>query len=113
MVYEFHSAPFSERYSSYNLVSFTRRSIHQCQTNMDDVVEAKSFWEMVLHYGLFLGGIFQLICILAIVVVPSEKSGHEEDTVLDKEGKNRKPHAKATSAGQSTATRLRERKKKR
>ena len=74
-------------------------------------MEEKSFWELLLHYGLFLGGIFQLICILAIVVVPSNKSLHDEDEVLqDKDGKSRKLHGQTTPQSQ---TRLREKKKRR
>ena len=75
-------------------------------------MEAKSFWEMFLHYGLFIGGIFQLICILAIVIVPSEKPTYDEDTLQEREGKNRKP-SKVTSPQTTPSTRSREKKKKR
>ena len=75
-------------------------------------MEASSFWEMFLHYGLFLGGIFQLICILAIVIVPSEKSTHDEDPLQEREAKNRKP-SKVPSSQSTPITRSRERKKKR
>jgi len=75
-------------------------------------MEDKSLWELVLHYGLFLGGIFQLICILAIVVVPSNKTVHDEDALQDREGKSRKLHGQATPTPQPQ-TRLREKKKKR
>ncbi|KAJ8391312.1 hypothetical protein AAFF_G00090990 [Aldrovandia affinis] len=34
--------------------------------------------ESLLRYGLFLGAIFQLICILA-VIIPSSKSSHEQE----------------------------------
>ena len=74
--------------------------------------EEKSLWELVLHYGLFLGGIFQLICILAIVVVPSNRPMEEEDILQEKDSKSRKLLGQATP--QSTQSpRLRERKKKR
>lgn len=78
---------------------------------MDEYTEEKSFWELVLHYGLFLGGIFQLICILAIVVVPSNKPIEDEDMLQEKDGKSRKLHGQATP--QSAQPRLREKKKKR
>lgn len=78
---------------------------------MDEYTEEKSFWELVLHYGLFLGGIFQLICILAIVVVPSNKPIEDEDMLQEKDGKRRKLHGQATP--QSAQPRLREKKKKR
>nr|XP_061814658.1 protein MANBAL-like isoform X2 [Nerophis lumbriciformis] len=41
-------------------------------------VPEPTFLESLLRYGLFLGAIFQLICILAIIV-PTSK-GHEKET---------------------------------
>jgi len=76
-----------------------------------NIMEDKSFWELVLHYGLFIGGIFQLICILAIVVIPSDKSAHENDAWPETDNKSRKVHGQTTSQSQ---TRLKwEKKKKR
>lgn len=72
-------------------------------------MEDRTLWELVLHYGLFLGGIFQLICILAIVIVPSDNSVDDEGILLNKEGKLRKFHGQPTLQSQ---TRLRERRKK-
>jgi len=72
---------------------------------MDD----RSLWELILHYGLFLGGIFQLICILAIVIVPSDNSVDDEGILLNKEDKLRKFQGQQTLQSQ---TRLRERRKK-
>lgn len=72
---------------------------------MDD----RSLWESILHYGLFLGGIFQLICILAIVIVPSDNSVDDEGILLNKEDKLRKFQGQQTLQSQ---TRLRERRKK-
>ncbi|XP_036389808.1 protein MANBAL [Megalops cyprinoides] len=34
--------------------------------------------ESLLRYGLFLGAVFQLICILA-VIIPSSKTHHEQE----------------------------------
>ena len=72
---------------------------------MDD----RSIWELILHYGLFLGGIFQLICILAIVIVPSDNSLDDEGILLNKEDKLRKSQGQQTVQSQ---IRLRERRKK-
>lgn len=44
-------------------------------------VPEPTFFESVLRYGLFLGAIFQLICILAIII-PTSKS-HEQVTHTD------------------------------
>lgn len=41
-------------------------------------VPEPTFFESVLRYGLFLGAIFQLVCILAIII-PTSKS-HEQVT---------------------------------
>ena len=38
----------------------------------------QTWFDHFLHYGLFLGAIFQLICIAAIVIIPP-KSDEEED----------------------------------
>lgn len=68
-------------------------------------------WDLILHYGLFLGGIFQLICILAIVVVPINKNSKRVDDQDDfhaKEETARKSHL----ASNSSHPKLRERKKK-
>ncbi len=48
-------------------------------------VPEPTFLESMLRYGLFLGAIFQLICILA-VIFPTSK-GHEQ--VGGREGKER------------------------
>ena len=72
---------------------------------MDD----RSLWELILHYGLFLGGIFQLMCILAIVIVPSDNSVDDEGVLVNKEDKLRKFQGQPTLQSQ---TRLRERRKK-
>lgn len=43
-------------------------------------VPEPTFFESVLRYGLFLGAIFQLVCILAIII-PTSKSHEQEETV--------------------------------
>lgn len=68
-------------------------------------------WDLILHYGLFLGGIFQLICILAIVVVPINKHVDDQDDLHRKEETGRKFHGQAP-ASNSSQIKLRERKKR-
>ncbi|KAJ8258141.1 hypothetical protein GJAV_G00193600 [Gymnothorax javanicus] len=41
-------------------------------------VPEPTFLESLLRYGLFMGAVFQLICILA-VLIPSSKSHHEQE----------------------------------
>ncbi|KAM9813600.1 protein MANBAL isoform 1-T2 [Neosynchiropus ocellatus] len=48
-------------------------------------VPEPTFLESILRYGLFLGAIFQLICILAIIV-PTSK-GHEQEEPESANGK--------------------------
>ncbi|KAL6112561.1 manbal [Pungitius sinensis] len=48
-------------------------------------VPEPTFLESLLRYGLFLGAIFQLICILA-VIFPTAKS-HEQEETESTEGK--------------------------
>ncbi|XP_034021916.1 protein MANBAL [Thalassophryne amazonica] len=48
-------------------------------------VPEPTFLESLLRYGLFLGAIFQLICILAIII-PTSK-GHEQEEAEPAEGK--------------------------
>ncbi|KAL3852455.1 hypothetical protein ACJMK2_016089 [Sinanodonta woodiana] len=40
-------------------------------------VDEPNFLDNVLHYGLFLGALFQLVCIFAVIVLP--KSDYEEE----------------------------------
>lgn len=40
-------------------------------------VPEPTFLESVLRYGLFLGAIFQLICILAVIVIPASKANEQ------------------------------------
>ncbi|KAM4613103.1 protein MANBAL [Polymixia lowei] len=48
-------------------------------------VPEPTFLESLLRYGLFLGAIFQLICILA-VIIPTSK-GHEQEETESTDGK--------------------------
>ena len=73
--------------------------------------EERTFWELILHYGLFLGGIFQLVCILAIVVVPYGKLSNAEEEIREKEiNKNELSTGQVRS--QRAHPKLRERKKR-
>ena len=35
------------------------------------------WYEVLLRYGLYVGGVFQLICILAVIVLPPLKEGSD------------------------------------
>ena len=36
-------------------------------------------WEELLHYGLLVGAVIQLIAIVAVVVLPSDATGEDEN----------------------------------
>ena len=38
------------------------------------------WYEVLLRYGLYVGGVFQLICILAVIVLPPLKDGSDSLT---------------------------------
>ncbi|XP_035518734.1 protein MANBAL [Morone saxatilis] len=46
-------------------------------------VPEPTFLESLLRYGLFLGAIFQLICILAVIFPTSKGHEHEETESTD------------------------------
>ena len=53
------------------------------------MAEQKTWLDVILHYGLFLGGIFQLVAILAIVFVPPNPSLKENEMTEEKSGKDK------------------------
>lgn len=69
-------------------------------------VPEPTFLETALRYGLFLGAIFQLICILAIIF-PTSKSHEQEET----ESTDSKP-AEQMKKPKGAATQLRQKPKK-
>ncbi|XP_030633593.1 protein MANBAL [Chanos chanos] len=58
-------------------------------------VPEPTFFESLLRYGLFLGAIFQLVCILA-VIIPTSKS-HEQDEASE-QAETREPSKKVKGA---------------
>ena len=38
------------------------------------------WYEVLLRYGLYVGAVFQLICILAVIVLPPLKEGSDNST---------------------------------
>ena len=46
----------------------------------------QTWFDHFLHYGLFLGAIFQLVCIAAIVIIPPKSDEEEEDSPSGGEG---------------------------
>uniref|UniRef100_A0A8C3YI06 Mannosidase beta like n=1 Tax=Catagonus wagneri TaxID=51154 RepID=A0A8C3YI06_9CETA len=62
-------------------------------------VPEPTFLENLLRYGLFLGAIFQLICVLAIIVpVPKSHEAEAEPSEPRSAEVTRKPKATAPSA---------------
>ena len=40
------------------------------------------WYEVLLRYGLYVGAVFQLICILAVIVLPPLKEGSDGSTAV-------------------------------
>lgn len=70
------------------------------------MAEEKTWLDIILHYGLFLGGIFQLIAILAIVFVP-QKPSVEDNNIAEEKSRQEKP------ASQPINRRMKDTKKRR
>ncbi|XP_055077936.1 protein MANBAL [Periophthalmus magnuspinnatus] len=70
-------------------------------------VPEPTFLESVLKYGLFLGAIFQLICILAIII-PSSKGHEQEET----EATDNKTTAEQMKKSKGAAPQIRQKPKK-
>uniref|UniRef100_A0A8W8LVD8 Protein MANBAL n=1 Tax=Magallana gigas TaxID=29159 RepID=A0A8W8LVD8_MAGGI len=50
-------------------------------------IEEPTLFENILHYGLFVGAIFQIICILAVIFIPKSESEQDSEEEL-KQGSN-------------------------
>lgn len=60
-------------------------------------VPEPTFLENLLRYGLFLGAIFQLICVLAIIIPVPKSYEVETEPSEPRSGEARKPKAAAPS----------------
>ncbi|XP_053107158.1 protein MANBAL [Hemicordylus capensis] len=57
-----------------------------------------TFMENILHYGLFFGAIFQLICVLAIILpIPKSYKTDTESSEMKSSEMMKKPRNVATS----------------
>ncbi|XKL61618.1 hypothetical protein PGB90_001451 [Kerria lacca] len=39
----------------------------------------EEFFDKLLRYGMFLGAIFQLVCIAAVIILPEQMKNHREN----------------------------------
>ena len=71
-------------------LNVTRTCAHWGVAVITDVMETWDLLDEVLRYGLFLGAIFQIIAIAAIVVIPPKESkdvdDRDEGSIKDKGG---------------------------
>jgi len=75
-------------------------------------METWYFFDEVLRYGLFLGAIFQIIAIAAIVVIPpKDKQDADEHEETAEESAKSKSNSKQESKQHPTAPSLRKRTK--
>lgn len=77
--------------------------------NAQNKMAEQSWLDLVLYYGLFIGGIFQLICILAIVFIPPSTFVKDEEILEEREANQRKFNMRPQASQQQA----RERKKRR
>ncbi|TMS18836.1 Protein MANBAL, partial [Larimichthys crocea] len=73
-------------------------------------VPEPTFLESLLRYGLFLGAIFQLICILAVIFPSSKGYEHEETESNDGKATEQMKKPKGASTPDPTETKEREQK---
>ncbi|KAI5619564.1 protein MANBAL [Silurus asotus] len=74
-------------------------------------VPEPTFFESILRYGLFLGAIFQLVCILAIIL-PTSKSYEQEETSEPTEPKSSEPSKKPKASAQQIRQKVKKESKK-
>lgn len=58
---------------------------------LSSLIPEELWYERLLRYGLYFGGVFQLICILAVIFLPPSAStetekGEDSDTSDEEEG---------------------------
>ncbi|XP_047735786.1 protein MANBAL-like [Hyalella azteca] len=59
---------------------------------VDPSLTETTLMDEVLKYGLFLGAIFQMMCIAAVVFVPSKNEKREGDSSDDDGSEHGSPH---------------------
>lgn len=55
------------------------------------LIPVETWYEQVIRYGLYFGAAFQIICILAVILLPESESDHDADSSFseDEEIKSR------------------------
>jgi len=48
------------------------------------LIPKETWYEVVIRYGLYIGAVFQMICILAVILLPSEPVDKESSDDEDK-----------------------------
>ncbi|XP_027216728.1 protein anon-73B1 [Penaeus vannamei] len=80
---------------------------------IDPSLTETDIFDEVLKYGLFLGAIFQLVCIGAVIFVPSRDDKRDGDSSDDDGSDHGSPHTSPPHRGHNQHHRRKQDKKKR
>ncbi|XP_076029605.1 protein MANBAL [Oratosquilla oratoria] len=80
---------------------------------IDPSLTETDMFDEVLKYGLFLGAIFQLVCIGAVIFVPSRDDKKDGDSSDDDGSEHGSPHSAPHRAHNSHHRRKQDKKKRR
>ncbi|XP_075235457.1 protein anon-73B1 [Lycorma delicatula] len=85
---------------------------------MEATVQTEDLMDSVIRCGLYLGAIFQLVCIAAVVILPERTTDGsasclKDGDVSDDEGSEGSPHATPRRPHAHHRTRKQEKKKRR
>ncbi|TRY89636.1 hypothetical protein DNTS_021524 [Danionella cerebrum] len=74
-------------------------------------VPEPTLFESLLRYGLFLGAIFQLVCILA-TIIPTSKSHEQSESVQPNDTRSSDPNRKTKIPAPQTRQKMKKESKK-
>lgn len=69
------------------------------------LIPKETWYEQLIRYGLYVGAVFQLVCILAVILLPDTDRQEEESEEEDDKSRASSP------TGQSATTRRHQQKK--
>ncbi|CAB3362558.1 protein MANBAL [Cloeon dipterum] len=60
--------------------------------DFNGIIAPDTFMETLLKYGLYIGAVFQLFCIAAIIVIPEKYLDTSKDEGTDEDSNHSSPH---------------------
>lgn len=86
------------------VIAYTVASTSRSTMALPDELFQQTLFDQVLHYGLLIGAVFQLIAIAAIVVLPAKEEEEEEGAEGDA-GKRKQEGGDSGGSGEETVAR--------